>query len=72
MEDFQDNLDSAFWQRQNDGMDIVTAQTSVEADLFRVIDQYVAVFAANERRGRRWDDGALIAGDTTYCGFLNE
>jgi hypothetical protein len=71
MAHFEDNLEAAFQTRLNAGVEIVRAQTSVEADLFRVMDQYVAVFEANRRAGRDWDHRSLIRGDTAYCEILN-
>jgi hypothetical protein len=52
-------------------MGYATARESVEEDLFRVIDLYVAVFSENERRGHHWDAGALMDGDRFYCDALN-
>lgn len=71
MEHFQTNLDQAQQVRVNAGMGYATARESVEEDLFRLMDLYGAVFAENERRGRRWNDGALLHGDMAYCQMLN-
>jgi hypothetical protein len=71
MEHFQSNLDQAQQVRVNAGLGYATARESVEEDLFRVMDLYLAVVAENERRGRRWDDGALLHADKAYCQILN-
>lgn len=71
MEAFQSNLDAAQQERVNGGMGFATARESVAEDLYRVIDLYVAVFAENDRRGLRWDAGALMDGDRFYCDALN-
>ncbi len=72
MEAYQENLDYARQVRVNAGMGYDSARVSVENDLFPLMDMYVDVFEDNDRRGRRWNDGALLQGDIDYCGIIND
>lgn len=71
MEAYQSNLDAARQVRVEGGLGHASAREAVERDLFRVMDLYVAVMEDNARRGRPWNDGALLRGDIAYCYLLD-
>jgi len=60
-------LELATQHRVGLGQDLTKATLSVEADLRRVYDLYLARFAANEKNGHPWSDDPLLRGDQGYC-----
>ncbi len=71
MEQVQVNLTLAEQERLNQGMDRVRAMTSVQEDMFRVIDLYTARFEAIGRERAPWEIEQLLQGDMAYCEALN-
>jgi hypothetical protein len=71
MEQVQVNLTLAEQERLNEGVDRVRAMTSVQNDMFRVIDLYTARFEAIGRERAPWEIEQMLQGDMAYCEALN-
>lgn len=70
--DIDANLNAAQATRQQAGMSLTRAHTSVQEDIYRVTALYAARFQAHETgEGLPWQGDGLITSDTAYCDILS-